>query len=96
MRRAGASGLLSVTPYYNKPTQEGLYQHYKAIAESTALPIIVYNVPGRTEAMSNRQRWRDWPPSNIVGVKGLRQHDADERGVPGRSAGFHRLSATMC
>src|SRR4051812_32773202 len=48
MERAGATGLLSVTPYYNKPTPEGLFQHYKAIAESTPLPIIVYNVPGRT------------------------------------------------
>ena len=48
MERAGANGLLSVTPYYNKPTPDGLIQHYTAIAESTPLPIIVYNVPGRT------------------------------------------------
>jgi 4-hydroxy-tetrahydrodipicolinate synthase len=70
MRRAGASGLLSVTPYYNKPTQEGLYQHYRAIAESTALPIVVYNVPGRTGSNvepATLARLASIP--NIIGVK---------------------------
>jgi 4-hydroxy-tetrahydrodipicolinate synthase len=70
MRQAGASGLLSVTPYYNKPTQEGLYLHYRAIAESTPLPIIVYNVPGRTGVNvepSTLARLAAIP--NIVGVK---------------------------
>jgi 4-hydroxy-tetrahydrodipicolinate synthase len=70
MRRAGAAGLLSVAPYYNKPSQEGLYQHYRAIAESTPLPIILYNVPGRTGVnieTSTVVRLSAIP--NIVGVK---------------------------
>jgi 4-hydroxy-tetrahydrodipicolinate synthase len=70
MQKRGAAGLLSVTPYYNKPTQEGLFQHYKALAESTRLPIIVYNVPGRTGVnveVSTLVRLAALP--NIAGVK---------------------------
>jgi len=68
--RLGVDGLLSVTPYYNKPTQEGLYQHYKAIAEATRLPIILYNVPPRTNVNivpDTIVRLAEIP--NIVGVK---------------------------
>ena len=70
MVKAGASGLLSVTPYYNKPTQEGLYRHYRAIAERTSLPIIVYNVPGRTGCNVEPETLaRLAECENIVGVK---------------------------
>src|SRR5688572_20488500 len=70
MRKAGAAGLLSVTPYYNKPTQEGLYQHYRAIANSTPLPIVMYNVPGRTGVnLEPATLARLTSVSNIVGVK---------------------------
>ena len=70
MERAGATGLLSVTPYYNKPTPEGLYQHFKAIAGSTALPIVLYNVPGRTSInMDVATTVRLSAIPNIVGIK---------------------------
>jgi 4-hydroxy-tetrahydrodipicolinate synthase len=70
MAKAGAQGLLSVTPYYNKPTPDGLFEHYRAIAESTPLPVIVYNVPGRTGVnvdVPTLVRMAAIP--NIVGVK---------------------------
>ena len=70
MARAGADGILSVAPYYNKPTPEGLYQHYKAIADAVPLPVIVYNVPGRTGVnvdVATIVRLSAVP--NIVGVK---------------------------
>jgi 4-hydroxy-tetrahydrodipicolinate synthase len=70
MQRAGAQGILSVTPYYNKPTPEGLFQHYRAIAEAVALPIIVYNVPGRTGCnVDVATLVRLSSISNIAGVK---------------------------
>jgi 4-hydroxy-tetrahydrodipicolinate synthase len=70
MERVGADGLLSVTPYYNKPTQEGLYQHFKAISEATPLPIVLYNVPGRTGVnMSADTTIRLSELRNIVAIK---------------------------
>ncbi len=68
--RLGADYTLSVVPYYNKPSQEGIYRHFKAIAEATAIPMIVYNVPGRTVVdMSNETILRLAEIPNIVGVK---------------------------
>jgi len=69
-KAAGASAHLSVVPYYNKPTQEGLYQHFKAIAEEVDLPLILYNVPGRTVAdLSNDTTLRLAQVPGIVGIK---------------------------
>ncbi|MBW8329073.1 MAG: 4-hydroxy-tetrahydrodipicolinate synthase [Thiobacillus sp.] len=69
-RRAGAQAGLSVVPYYNKPTQEGLYQHYKKIAETVDLPLILYNVPGRTITdLSNDTALRLAQVPGIVGIK---------------------------
>jgi len=66
----GADGLLSVTPYYNKPTQEGLYQHYRAIARSTRLPIVLYNVPGRCGSNLDPSTVKRLAEiENIVGIK---------------------------
>ena len=68
--RAGADAVLVVTPYYNKPTQEGLYRHYKAIAESVALPVFIYNIPGRSVIdMSVETMARLAEIKNIAGVK---------------------------
>ena len=68
--KVGADGALVVTPYYNKPTQEGLYQHYKAINDNTNLPIIIYNIPSRCVIdMSVDTMARLFELKNIVGVK---------------------------
>jgi len=70
MARRGASGFLSVTPYYNKPTQEGIVQHFKAIADATPLPIILYNIAGRTGVnIETATIVRLAQVPNIIGVK---------------------------
>lgn len=70
MHEAGAQGLLSVTPYYNKPTPEGLFRHYEAVADATPLPVIVYNVPGRTGCnVDPRTLVRLASLPRVVGVK---------------------------
>jgi 4-hydroxy-tetrahydrodipicolinate synthase len=69
-RKAGAAACLSVVPYYNKPTQEGLYRHFRAIAEKVDIPVILYNVPGRTVAdLANDTTLRLAQIPNVVGIK---------------------------
>ena len=73
-KRAGADAALVVTPYYNKPTQEGLYRHYSAIADSAQLPILIYNIPGRSIVdMSVETMARLAKNANIVGCKDATQ-----------------------
>lgn len=85
-KEAGADATLQVVPYYNRPTQEGMYQHFKAIAEAVDLPVILYNVPGRTVAdMSNETILRLADIPNIVGVK-------DATGNIGRGYDLLRLA----
>jgi 4-hydroxy-tetrahydrodipicolinate synthase len=69
-KKAGATACLSVVPYYNKPTQEGLYQHFRKVAESVGLPMILYNVPGRTVAdLANDTVMRLAQVPGIIGIK---------------------------
>lgn len=69
-KSVGVDASLQVVPYYNRPTQEGMYRHFKAIADAVDLPVILYNVPGRTVAdMSNETVMRLAPIDNIVGIK---------------------------
>jgi 4-hydroxy-tetrahydrodipicolinate synthase len=83
---AGADAVLQVVPYYNRPTQEGMYQHFKAIAEAVDIPVILYNVPGRTVAdMSNETILRLAQVKNIIGVK-------DATGNIGRGLDLLRLA----
>ena len=70
LEKLGVDGLLSVNPYYNRPTQEGLYQHFKAIAEGVPLPIVLYNIPGRTSVNIETPTLRRLAEiDNIVAVK---------------------------
>jgi 4-hydroxy-tetrahydrodipicolinate synthase len=85
-KEAGADATLQVVPYYNRPTQEGMYQHFKAIAQAVDLPVILYNVPGRTVAdMSNETILRLVQIPNIIGVK-------DATGNIGRGLDLLRLA----
>ena len=85
-KAAGADAVLQVVPYYNRPTQEGMYQHFKAIAEAVDIPVILYNVPGRTVAdMSNETIVRLAAVKNIIGVK-------DATGNIGRGLDLLRLA----
>ena len=92
--KSGADAVLIVTPYYNKPTQEGLYQHYKAINDAIGIPIIIYNIPGRSVIdMSVETMKRLYELKNIAGVKDATANMvrvSQQRAVLGE--GFNQLS----
>lgn len=85
--RLGANGILTITPYYNKPNPEGLFQHFKAVRENTALPLVLYNVPGRTGVnMLPETTARVWALGNIAAIKEAsgsceQVHDAVVQGI---------------
>ena len=86
MREAGADGILSVTPYYNKPTPEGLFQHYAAIAGAVELPIVIYNVPGRTGCNVD--------PKTLARLAGIR-HVAGVKEASGNVAQMCEICTTV-
>ncbi|NIK75565.1 4-hydroxy-tetrahydrodipicolinate synthase [Paenibacillus castaneae] len=87
--KAGVDGILLVAPYYNRPSQEGLYQHFKAVAEATALPVILYNVEGRTGVnISVETTLRLAEINNIVATKDCASTDQLTQIISGAPAGF--------
>ena len=91
---AGADAVLSISPYYNKPTQEGIFRHYKAISESIGIPLILYNVPGRTA--SNMTPETTLRLSELPGIEGIKEASGDLEQinmiVKNRPKGFAVLS----
>ena len=96
--KAGADAVLIVTPYYNKPTQEGLYQHYKAINDAIGIPIIIYNIPGRSivDMFRIETMARLFELKNVSGVKDATARTYGARFAQQRTAmgpDFNQLSA---